>query len=172
MCAVSISGACGRFLRSCMRSYMFAYILIIFVSKIEGVGCDVVVLWIFLWCFSGFLLDFCLLWNDMIVCMIAYHFITLFACCTNAYTHIYIKSLQCGAVFWPLQATWIFMDTYGPWPVYVPDGPICLFFSRFFFIILIPKDIITYPHHWHNMMDLYYHHRIMYDSNPSIGGCL
>ena len=58
MRAVSISGTCGRFLRSYMRSYMFTYMLRIFISKSEGVGCDVVVLWIFLWCFSGFLLAF------------------------------------------------------------------------------------------------------------------
>ena len=76
MCAVSISGTCGWFLRSYMRSYMFTHMLRIFFSKSERVGCDVVVLWIFLWYFSGFLLDFCLLWNDMIVYVIAYHFIT------------------------------------------------------------------------------------------------
>ena len=67
MRAVSISGTCGRFLRSYMRLYMLTYMLRIFVSKSEGVGCDVVVLWIyFLWCFSGFLLAFLssLKWYD------------------------------------------------------------------------------------------------------------
>ena len=76
MRAASISRTCGWFLRSYMRSYMFTYMLRIFISKSEGVGCDVVVLWIFLWCFSGFLLAFCLLWNDMVIYMVAYCFIT------------------------------------------------------------------------------------------------
>ena len=46
----------------------------------------------FLWYFSGFLLDFCLLWNDMIVCMIAYHFITI----PMNFPHIHILPLSWG----------------------------------------------------------------------------
>ena len=74
MYAVSISGTCGQFFRLCMGLYMFAYIVRISVLKCERVGCDSALLWIFLWYFSGFLLDFYLLWNDLIVCLIAYCF--------------------------------------------------------------------------------------------------
>ena len=56
-------------------------------------------------------------------------------------TRVYNTELHSG----PLQVTLMFMDTCGPWPVYVLDRLIFLIFFILFFLIIIPKTLL-HPH--------------------------
>ena len=97
---------------------------------------------------------------------IQFHRQTLLACLTNAYTCIYMTSLQFGAVLRHTRATRMFMDPRGPRHVYALCGHLSLLFSMFFLPYFFPKDFII-PHINDNRMtDFSHHHSIIYDFTP------
>ena len=75
-----------------------------------------------------------------------------FACLTNAYTCIYMKSSQFGAIFRHIRATQMFMDPCGPRHVYALCEHISSLFSMFFLFLFPPKR------HYYSL-----HHRQLYD---------
>ena len=69
---------------------------------------------------------------------------------SHKYIHMHIKQEFMTWSYILAQVTWTFMDTYGPWPVYVLDGLIFLILLYVFPYYFHPKDITISPHHWCN----------------------
>ena len=97
---------------------------------------------------------------------IQFHRQTLLACLTNAYTCIYTKSLQFGAILRHTRATRTFMDPCGPQHVYAPCRHFSLLFSMFLFSYFLQKDIIIFYTIHNHMTDFPHHHSIIYDFTP------
>ena len=78
---------------------------------------------------------------------IEFHQQTPFACLTNAYTCIYMRSSWFGNVLRHTRATRTFMDPCGPGHVYALCGHLSLLFFMSFPFLFFPKRLYHPPYH-------------------------